>query len=68
MLRWIFLFVGLGLLGWIFAQADLDALIEAVAAIGWGAAAVLAVYALVFTADTAVSVVAVSLREMLASF
>ena len=54
MLRWIFLLVGLGLLAWIFAQVDLDALIEAVSAIGWGAAAVLAVYALVFTADTGV--------------
>ena len=54
MLRWIFLLVGLGLLAWLFAQVDLEALIEAVAAIGWGAAAVLAVYALVFTADTGV--------------
>lgn len=46
--------VGLGLLGWVLAQADLEALVDAVSTVGWGAAAVLWVYALVFTADAAV--------------
>jgi uncharacterized protein (TIRG00374 family) len=54
MLRWLFLIVGLVLLGWVLSQADLNALAKAVSAIGWGALLVLAVYALVFTADTGV--------------
>jgi uncharacterized protein (TIRG00374 family) len=54
MLRWLFLIVGLALLGWVLSQADLNALADAVSTIGWGVLLVLAVYALVFTADTGV--------------
>ena len=54
MFRWIFLLVGLGLLGWILAQADFAELGAALTQIGWGALAVLAVYAVSFLADTVV--------------
>lgn len=54
MFRWIFLLVGLALLGWILAQADIAKLGAALAQVGWGALAVLVVYALSFLADTVV--------------
>ncbi len=54
MLRWLFLIVGLALLGWVLSQADLNALADAVSSIGWGVLFVLAIYGLIFTADTGV--------------
>ena len=51
-LRWLFLFAGLGLLGWILTEADLDELVEVVSGIGWSVGVILAVYLLAFIADT----------------
>ena len=51
-LRWSAVLVGLGLLAWIAAQAEIDEVARTVSAIGWGAGAVLAVYFVAFVADS----------------
>ncbi len=51
-LRWSAVALGLGLLAWIAAQAEIGELARSVSTIGWGVGAVLAVYFVAFVADS----------------